>query len=160
MDLKLLIKNFRFLEVRNRTASQKTIQYDDITGDGIPDSITINAGAKRRIQTHGLNQVPNMRDFEMISPTIFELQKMGIIQLGEADKGKNKSFGAPEGETLADNAVRTGVAAGMNQRQPSEAANASNAGQNYEGGRPVGAMSPNEKGRRPVEAHPNDKGRR
>ena len=80
MDREKLIKLFPILEVRNRTNVSQHIQY---LIDGEIDSKTITPNSRRKISSDGLLQIPDMRLFEMCSPTIFELRKAGIISLGD-----------------------------------------------------------------------------
>lgn len=153
MDTALLEKKFPKLEVRNRTNAQKHIQYNiDADGDGLPDSITINPGARRLIPTKNLLQIPNITEFELLSPTLFELQKAGVIQLGEQKVAEDVVVGDPE-PSLADSAAESGVMANANQRSvvgsPDDGSNPDATQDALLASRPMGAIPPGEKGRQP-----------
>ena len=154
MDTKLLEKKFSKLEVRNRTNAQKHIQYNiDADGDGLPDSITINPGARRLIPTKNLLQIPNISEFELLNPTLFELQKAGVIQLGEQKGTEDVVKGAEPEMSIADSAAESGVMANANQRSvvgsPDDGTNPDATQDALLASRPMGVVPPGEKGRQP-----------
>lgn len=154
MDSKLLEKKWPKLEVRNRTNEQKHIQYNiDADGDGLPDSITINPGARRLIPSKNLLQIPNIMEFELLNPTLFDLKKAGVIQLGEQKASEDVVKGEEPEMSIADSAAEAGVIANANQRSvvgsPDDGSNPDATVDALVASRPMGVVPPGEKGRQP-----------
>lgn len=75
MDFNKLKEQFPRLKVQNRTSVPQTILYQN------GDSVQIQPHSTRFISSENLLQIPNINNFDLLDPTIFQLRDAGIIEL-------------------------------------------------------------------------------
>lgn len=75
MDLNKLTENFPKLKVRNKTSATQSILYKN------GDSAQIQPHSTRFISSENLLQIPNINNFDLLKPTLFQLRDAGVIEL-------------------------------------------------------------------------------
>lgn len=77
MDTAKLTSLYPTMLIRNRRSIQTHLYYAN------GDSITFQPSVAMNVPSAGINQVPDHNIFELVSPTIFDLVRQGIVTMNE-----------------------------------------------------------------------------